>query len=363
MQLATVFSCVRVRGETFAQLSPKVFERMPDGSREDRPDHWLSKRLKTSPGFGYSPFDFGERMSNDLDLWGNFYAYRVWSGDEVVDYIPLEPADVQVKRNLTTLKLEYTVPSMTFKHLGTLTQREILHVKRMSRDGIKGITPIEQCRSTMNLSLDIDQHGSTVFRNGARPSAVMEFPEALDDEQHERLQRDLDTNWNGAKANRTLILESGGKMSPLAMGNRDAQFLESRKFQRTEICGMYRVPPHLIADLERSTNNNIEQQSLEFVMYGVLPDARRVESIFNSIELAGSNFFMEYQIESLIRGDFEGRMKGYQLAIQSGLMTPNFVCQKENWPTDPENGDKRLMMVNVASLEKAVTMPAEGATN
>lgn len=354
MRQATVFACVLVLGEAFAQASPKVYKRLPNGAKEEAPDHWLWSLLREHPCIDLDPFAYQERKNNDLNLDGNHFAYKIKKGGKITELVPLCPTDVTVERNKETRRREYKIDGMATLRKSVFGVEDIFHVHRMSRDGLRGMSPITQCRNTLGLTMAAERHGLNTFTNGASPSGILEFPEKLDEEQYDRLQEDLDTNWNGVKANRTMILESGAKFSVVSLSNKDAQFLETRGFSRSEICGIFRVPPHMVGDLSRSTNNNIEQQALEFIMHGVVPALRRDESVWNSTELKGTPYFLEYNVDALIRGDFKTRMDGYRLAIQHALMTPNEARAKENWPAMP-HGDQLLMMANVISLEKAVT--------
>lgn len=349
MQQATVFSCVKVRSETFAQLSPVVYERLPDGGKRRADEHWLARLLRERPGDEDTPFEFGERLSAEIDLTGNHYRYAVWKGEQIERLIHLPADEVEVTRDPTTRELRYKASGFKVAGREYFTRKEIIHARDLSLDGIKGLSKIEQCRNTVGIQIACERHAGNVFRNGASPNATMEFPHELTDDQHKRLQKDLDENWNGEKSNRTIILESGGKLVPFAIANRDAQFLETRQYGRTEICGIFRVPPHMVADLSRSTFNNIEHQSLEFVMYSILPLARRLESLWNSTLLYGTSFYVEYLIESLVRGDLKTRMDSYARGIQTGIMTPNEVRAKEN--LEPIEGAGGLfMMANVVPI-------------
>lgn len=360
MQQATVFSCVKVRGETFAQLSPVVYERMATGGKRRADEHWLTPLLRSTPGDGETPFEFYETASAELDLYGNHYRYMLWAGGKVEKLIHIPPKDIQVERDKATREIRYKISGMNLPGREYFTRKEIMHWRDLSLDGLTGLSKIGQCRNTVGLQIACERHGSNVFKNGAAPNATMEFPHELTEDQHKRLQEDLDDNWNGKHSNRTMILESGGKLVPFATPNKDAQFLETRQFGRTEICGIFRVPPHMIGDLSRGTFSNIEHQSLEFVMYSILPTARRLESLINSTILAGTNYYVEFLIDSLVRGDIKTRMESYARAISSGIMTPDEARAKENLEPDPSgSGAKLFMMANVVPLESAgQTKPA-----
>lgn len=355
-QYASVYSCMQVRAEGLAQMTPKVYKRKADGGRQEVRDHWLAKLLRNGPSPDMDGFGYGERISLDLDSNGNHFAYKLRKGGEITELVPLTASAVIVDRDPKTRRKTFKSPELTTQLKTEFTSDDIFHVSGLSRDGLRGMSKIEECRHTFSLMAAAERHGIAAFENGAQIGSILKFPEKLEEEQYDRLQKDLDENWRGAKAWRTMLLESGADFVQLGINNKDSQFLETRQYGRTEICGIYRVPPHMIGDLSRSTNNNIEQQALEFVMYGLLPTARRIESVWNSTELADADEYLEYNADALIRGDFKSRMEGYKTGISMGMLTPNEARAKENMPAD-EDGDHLMMMANIVSLERAITAP------
>lgn len=351
---ATVFSCIQVRGEGFAQLGPKVFLRASGDRREEASKHWAWKLWRESPARDMTPFEFQERISNDLDTTGNFLAYKVKSGGAVRELVPLPVAEVKAERNKSTRRVEYTIEGFTAGGRSTFTRDQIFHVRRRSRNGVWGLSPLTECRLAVSGLLAAETHGRATFQNGAHPSGVVEYPEIMDDAEYARLQEDFDRNWNGERAGRTLILEGGAKFVPIAISNKDAQFLEARQAGKSEICGIFRVPPHMVGDLTRSTNNNIEHQGIEWVMWSLLPLARRVETSWNADpDMLSGGVYLEFNVDSVIRGDFKTRMEGYGKAIERGILTPNEVRAMENRPP-MDDGKQLMMMANVTSLEKAI---------
>lgn len=352
-RLATVYSCIKVRGEAFAQMTPKVYTKQADGSRVEDPGHWLSRLLGGCPCADMDSFAYLERVSNDLDKNGNHFAFKKRKGNEVVELIPFCPKDVTVAFDAPTRRRRYTIDGFATPTKREFFRDDIFHVHLMSRDGLRGMSPIEECRNTIGLMGAAERHGLKTFENGALVASILKYPEKLDDDQYKRLQDDLDQNWKGDKAWRTMLLESGASYESIGINNRDSQFLETRQFSRSEICGIYQVPPHRVGDLSRSTNNNIEQQALELVTAGVTPAVNRYESVWNSTELMGTGSYLECNIDVLIRGDFKTRTEGYKTLISMGVMTPNEARAKENMPALPD-GNQLMMMANITSLEKAV---------
>lgn len=360
---ATVFACIRVRGESFAQLPAKFYKSVEDDEREEVKDHWAARLWKRGPVKDCTPFEYLEQISRDLDTDGNHFAYKLKVGGEIKELVPIPPADVTVSLDRATRRL--TFKTTNFKQGGrdTFTRDEIFFVRRASRDGLRGMSPIEECAATIGTVVSAETHGRATFTNGAHPSGVLEYPETLDDEEYQRLQEDFDQNWNGERAGRTLILEGGAKFVPVAISNKDAQFLESRGMGRSEICGIFRVPPHKVADLTRSTNNNIEHQGLEWVTDGVAPDAARVESAWNSMpEMIDDPVYLNFLVDALVRGDLKSRMESYGKAIERGIMTPNEARRLENRRGKP-GGNELMMMANVTSLANAVAAKSPTPTS
>ena len=233
----------------------------------------------------------------------------------------------------------------------------MFHVVGLGFDGLIGHSPIAMAKNAIGLSLAAEEYGSSFFSNSGTPSGVLEHPGVLKEPEKVR------DAWNDAyggsgNAHKVAVLEEGMKFSAISINPQDAQFLETRKFQVNEICRIFRVPPHMIADLEKSSFNNIEQQSLDFVTNTIRPWLVRIEqSIFQQLltEKEQESLFVKFNVDGLLRGDFQSRMNGYAVGIQNGFMSPNDVRELEDLNRIPAElgGDRYLCNGNMIDIGSA----------
>jgi len=246
----------------------------------------------------------------------------------------------------------------------TLNQSSVFHIRGMSSDGYTGISPIEVERQTIGMSLAAQDYGARFYKNDARPGGWIEYPGTFQDgEQKDRFKDSWQDAQTGVNRGRTAILERGMKYHEIAVSNEDAQFIETRRFQVEDIARIFRVPPHKIGHLDKATNNNIEHQGLEFVTDTLMPWLVRFEqAISRDLITPGENdeFFAEFLVDSLLRGDTKSRYESYSLGIQNSILTPNEARVKEN--LDPLPGlDETLQPLNMGKAsdrEQALSLNA-----
>jgi HK97 family phage portal protein len=328
MRVAAVFSCVRVISEDVAKLPLILYRRRPDGGKERATDHPLYRLLHDRPNALQTAFGFREMMQGHVELRGNAFARKVRVRGQLRELLPVNPSTVTVTRRNDWEPL--------YRFEGDAREygrADVLHVAGLSSDGLCGVSPIRLHRESVGLALATLEHGSKLFGNAARPSGVLQVPTALSDAAYDRLKESWETAHGGENMHRTALLEDGTKWQQVGMTSEDAQYLETRKFQRSEIAGIFRVPPHKIADLERSTFSNIEHQSLEYVTDSLLPRLIRWEQRLNADLLTPAEqeeFFFEHLVDGLLRGDSKSRYAAYQSAINTGWMSPNEARIREN---------------------------------
>ena len=230
----------------------------------------------------------------------------------------------------------------------TLAPKDVLHVPGLGFDGLVGYSPIAMAKNAIGMAIACEEYGAKFFANGAAPSGVLEHPGVIKDPS--RVRDAWQSQFGGsANANKVAVLEEGMKYTPISISPEQAQFLETRKFQINEIARIFRVPPHMVGDLEKSSFSNIEQQSLEFVKYTLEPWlvrweqslARALFSIDEKTEL-----FVKFNVEGLLRGDYKSRMEGYATARQNGWMSANDIRELENMERIPEEKGGDLYLVN-----------------
>lgn len=363
MQMTAVYSCVRILAEAVAGLPLHLYRYKEDGGKERAIANNLYHLLHDEPNKEMSSFIFRETLMTHLLLWGNAYAQIIRNGKgEVIALYPLMPNKMQVDRDENgELYYIYTRSSDEAKTMEGvtvyLTPRDVLHIPGLGFDGLVGYSPIAMAKNAIGLAIATEEYGAKFFANGAAPSGVLEHPGTIKDPS--RLRENWNSTFGGsANSGKVAVLEEGMKYTPISISPEQAQFLETRKFQIDEIARIFRVPPHMVGDLEKSSFSNIEQQSLEFVKYTLDPWVIRWEqslsrSLLNEDEKR--KYFFKFNLEGLLRGDYESRMSGYATARQNGWMSANDIRELENLDKIPaeDGGDLYLINGNMLPLNKA----------
>lgn len=363
MQMTAVYSCIRILAEAVAGLPLHLCRYKEDGGKERAIDNNLYHLLHDEPNKEMSSFIFRETLMTHLLLWGNAYAQIIRNGKgEVVALYPLMPNKMQVDRDENgELYYIYTRSSDEAKTMEGvtvyLTPRDVLHIPGLGFDGLVGYSPIAMAKNAIGLAIATEEYGAKFFANGAAPSGVLEHPGTIKDPS--RLRENWNSTFGGsANSGKVAVLEEGMKYTPISISPEQAQFLETRKFQIDEIARIFRVPPHMVGDLEKSSFSNIEQQSLEFVKYTLDPWVIRWEQSLSRALLNEDEkrkYFFKFNLEGLLRGDYESRMSGYAVARQNGWMSANDIRELENMDKIPaeDGGDLYLINGNMLPLNKA----------
>lgn len=353
MRISSVYACVRVLSEDIAKLPLQVFQRTEKG-RERIREGWLVDLLEY-PNPLQTGFEFREMMQSYVELVGNFYAIKTVVRGETRELIPVVPARVQVDFDRRSQRVRYQVywpDGATVE----VPQERMLHVRGQSLDGVMGLSPVAYQREAFGTSLQLTEYGSRLFKYGAMIGGVLEHPKELGEEAAKRLKEDFDAKYSGAgNAHKTILLEEGMKYSKTSMSALDAQYLDSRKFARTDIASIFRVPPHMIGDLERASFSNIEQQALEYIQNALMARLTRLEkrlawSLIKPSEQ--SSHYLEHNVRALLRGDYATRMRGYQTAVLTGWMSRNEVRELENQNPGPDELNEFLQPVNMQTAEQ-----------
>lgn len=363
MQSAAVYACVRILAEAIAGLPLHIYRYRTDGGKERVPLHPLYHLLHDEPNPEMTSFVFRETLMSHLLLWGNAFAQVVRNGrGQAVALYPLLPNKMEVSR-APNGELVYTYrrdaeESRLNPNSGAVTLRrdEVLHVPGLGFDGLVGYSPIAMAKNAIGLSLATEEFGATFFANGANPGGVLEHPGVVKDP--DRLRESWHAQFSGANSHKVAVLEEGLKFHQMSIPPEDAQFLETRKFQIDEIARIFRVPPHMVGDLEKSSFSNIEQQSLEFVKYTLDPWVVRWEqSLQQSLILPSekSAIFIRFNLDGLLRGDYQSRMNGYAVGRQNGWMSANDIRELEDMNRIPaeKGGDLYLVNGNMTKLADA----------
>ena len=363
MQTSAVYACVRVISESVASLPLHVYKYNSDGGKEKAIEHPLYRLLHDEPNGEMTAYSFFEVALTHLLLWGNFYAQIIRNGKgELLGLYPLMPDRMRVDRDEDRhLYYEYTLstddPVENKSQTVILQPEDVLHIPGLSFDGLVGYSPIAMAKQSIGLSIAAEEFGSKFYANSAVPSGILEHPGILKDPAKVR-DSWMSTFGGSANSNKVAVLEKGMKYTPISINPSEAQFLDTRKFQIVEICRIFRVPPHMIASLEGATFSNIEQQSLEYVQYTLRPWLTRLEqAMFRRLftEEEKKTYFIKFNVDGLLRGDYQSRMNGYATARQNGWMSANDIRELENLDRIPAElgGDLYLINGNMTKLEDA----------
>jgi len=363
MQMTAVYSCVRILAEAIAGLPLHLYKYTESGGKEKACDHPLYLLLHDEPNPEMSSFVFRETLMTHLLLWGNAYAQIIRNGKgEVIALYPLMPNKMTVDRDENG-HLYYTYQRANEEaHTmeGTsvkLNPYDVLHIPGLGFDGLVGYSPIAMAKNAIGMAIACEEFGAKFFANGAAPSGVLEHPGTIKDPT--RVRDAWQSQFGGSSnSGKVAVLEEGMKYTPISISPEQAQFLETRKFQINEIARIFRVPPHMVGDLEKSSFSNIEQQSLEFVKYTLDPWVIRWEQSMTRALLTlddKKEYFIKFNLEGLLRGDYQSRMNGYSIARQNGWMSANDIRELENLDRIPAElgGDLYLINGNMLPLGNA----------
>lgn len=363
LQTTAVYACVRILSETIASLPLHVY-RYTEGGKAKDTEHVLYTLLHDEPNPDMTSFVFRETLMSHLLIWGNAYAQilRDRSG-QVIGLYPLLPDQMSVHRSekgkLYYVYNRYEEDNPNFQEKGSivLSQEEVLHIPGLGFDGLIGYSPIALAKNAVGMTLACEEYGASFFGNGANPGGVLEHPGILKDPGKVR------DSWNAVyqgtrNAHKVAVLEEGMSYKQIGIPPEEAQFLETRKFQINEIARLFRIPPHMVGDLEKSSFSNIEQQSLEFVKYTLDPWVVRFEQALKKSLLLPEEkktHFIKFNVDGLLRGDYQSRMNGYAIGRQNGWLSTNDIRELEELnPISPEEGgDLYLINGNMTKLKDA----------
>nr|DAJ87707.1 MAG TPA: Portal [Caudoviricetes sp.] len=372
MQTTAVYACVRILAEAIASLPLHVYEYQNDGGKKLVHNHPLYYLLHDEPNPEMTSFVFRETLMSHLLIWGNAYAQIIRDGaGRVLGLYPLLPDKMEVQRddrgNIYYVYSRNSDENPMFKEYGNikLKAEDVLHIPGLGFDGLIGYSPIAMAKNAVGMTLACEEYGASFFANGANPGGVLEHPGVLKDPSKVR------ESWNSVyrgvnNAHKIAVLEEGMKYQQIGIPPEEAQFLETRKFQINEIARLYRIPPHMVGDLDKSSFSNIEQQSLEFVKYTLDPWVIRWEqSLQRSLLLPGEKgkYFIKLNVDGLLRGDYQSRMNGYAVGRQNGWFSANDIREMENMNPIPDEEGGNLYLVNGAMTKLADAGAFAGADN
>ncbi len=378
MQTTAVYACVRILSEAIASLPIHVYSYKDGGGKQMEVNHPLYHLLHDEPNPEMTSFTFREVMMSHVLIYGNAYAQIIRDGTgKVLALYPLLPNCMDIERD-DKGKLYYVYtkqgeenPKIPDGGQVVLNYEDVLHIPGLSFDGLKGYSPIAIAKGAVGLMIAADEYGSSFFKNGANPGGVLEHPGVL--KNPDKVRESWNSVYQGSgNAHRVAVLEEGMHFNPISLKPDEMQFLETRKFQLDEIARLYRIPPHMIGDLEHATFSNIENQSLEFVKYTLDPWVIRFEQAFQKALFLPSEkgkYIIKLNVDGLLRGDYASRMQGYNTGRMGGWFSANDIREMEDLNPIPDEEGGNLYLINGAMCkledagiyagERQPTPPAE----
>jgi HK97 family phage portal protein len=343
MRISAVFACVKVLAESVAMLPLVVYDK--DMGRETpAANHPLHRLLARAPNEWQTSFQFRLMMMYHLALRGNAFAFKDMNYAGIITrLIPFHPDRVRVYRLPGVAgPLVYEVRDPWTSELTRYNQDQILHLRGLTSDGVIGLSPIAAQRETLGGALGAQDYANRMWANDAKPAGVITAPGKVSEQAAKNIKQSWQTLFSGPNIHKTAVLEEGMKYERIQLSQGDVQWLDTRKFQVNDIARIFRVPPHMIGDLTRSTNNNIEHQGIEFVTQALMPWIENWEQqICHDLMTPDEQeqYGVSFIEDALLRGDQKSRFDAYAVARQWGWMSANEIRRKERMqPLDADDG-------------------------
>lgn len=359
MNIAAVYACIRILSNHVAMLPLNLYQETR-GKKKKIHDHPIAKLIEIRPNPYMTPFQFKQTMEAHRQLYGNAYAEIEWGKDGYPKALwilnPLVTKVVMEKDNNGNLKKYWVQTSLVNGQVVYLPYESILHIKGLSTNGIVGKSPIDVARETIGIQIAGQKFTGKFYANGTMSSGVLKVPQALNPEAKQVIRQEWEKFNNGLdNSHRVAILDAGLDYQSLGIKQCDAQYIETQKFSIAEIARIFNVPPHMLADLERATFSNIEQQSLEFVRDTLSPlliswEQELQYRLFTEEEIEIKKYYFKYNLNSLLRGDSTNRAAYYEKMINLGIYSINEVRELED-KDKIKNGDKHYMSLNYIDID------------
>jgi HK97 family phage portal protein len=338
-----VYACVRIISETIGSLPLMVYDRLPNGGKKRRINDRWHILLHDAPNDTQTAMEFREQMQAALCLRGNAYAQIIRNADGFpISLIPLSPDAVTPRWQGGRIVYDHRTES----GLRTFQKPDIFHIKGRSSDGLVGRSVLKDAREAFGVAIATQNYASKFWRNDATPGMILKHPTKLSPEGKKSLKESWDSAFGGEGQRGTAVLTEGMTVERLTVTAEDSQFLETRKLSRSEIAGIFGVPPHMIGDLDKATFSNIEHQAIQFVTMSIRPWLVRWEQALYQQVIIGTNTFAEFAVEGLLRGDIKSRYDAYAVGRNWGWLSVNDIRALENMnPIDA--GDVYLQPLNM----------------
>lgn len=360
MQMVAVYSCIDILARTVGSLPLYLYKRLPGGGKELVRKHPLFSLMRRKPNPEMTAMRYRSTLQGHLASWGNAYSYIDWGGNGYPKAVwPIRPDRVDVTRKNGSLEYKY-YPGSEDRKLSkgfTIPNENMLHIPGFGFDGLVGYSPISLAREAVGLGLATEEFGARFFGSGTHPGMIVEHPSKMSAQAHANLKQSLQETYSGlGNSHRLMLLEEGMKANKIVIDPKDSQFLETRKFQINEICRLYHIPPHMLADVEKSTSwgSGIEEQNIGFITHTMRPWFVLWEEELSRVlllEREQEDFFFEFDLMALLRGDSEKRWNAYIMGKRNGILNADEIRNWENLnPIEGGKGREYIVEKNMIGL-------------
>ena len=350
LQSPTFFAAVTGISRTIAQLPLDVVQRDADGVQHKVKNHPLYRLLVIRPNEWQSRYEYWMVVATNLLMHNVFYAFKnqVANG-RILNLHPLTPDSVTPEQR-PDMKMEYRV---AYKDgtIEVVPGNKIHRILLQSADGINPISPIESLKESLGLEIAAEKFGANMFNNGAIPNMILKHPSTFkDNEVYTRFKE----TWESAnKKGGTAILEEGMDVEKVQHSANESQFLETRKLNRSVIAGAMNLSPHRVGDLSRANFSNVENLSLEYVVYSVMPILIAIETAITRDlipEGQQGSLFVKFNVDGLLRGDTKTRAEALKLMRESGIINANeWRAMEDMNPIEGDAGEIYIRPLNMQS--------------
>lgn len=353
LQITTVYKCVNKISKTLASLPYNVYQYLPGGGKEKAPDHHLQSVIHTRANRLMTAMDFRRAMQGSYLLWGNAYAQIIRNGlGQIIELWPFMPDRMKVEIIKNRMVYEYTYKNGSTK---IFQEKDVWHLRDFSIDGLVGLSKISQERECLGLAKATERFGSKFFGNTAKATGLLRHPNKLSDSARDNLKKSVKEQISGENILGMFVIEEGMEWQQISIPPDDAQFLETRKYQDVDICGIFDISPTKVWILDRATYSNIEHLSIEFVTDTLLSDIIYWEQKADYELLPEGDrgkYFTKHVLDGLLRGDTTARGEFYSKMFNNASLSPNDIRELED-KNPYKGGEKYYVPLNMIPVESA----------
>lgn len=365
MRVGAVYACVLVLSQSVAQLPCHLYKTKGDTKQRDA-ENPLYQLIHDQPNEWMTSYDFKQLAMVHLLLRGNSIWLKTVVNGTVKELIPVHPDLLEDIVQDENYRIIYKIKRPKTQKTDEIPASRLLHLRGLSMNGFTGLNPIAYAREMIGLSIATEKHGATLFSNGTKLGGILKHPNKISPAAAQRLEESFSEKYGGvANAHKTVLLEEGMEWTAITMTAEDSQFLESRKYQRSEIAGFYRVPSHMINDLEKATFSNVEHLDLAFVKHSLTPWLVNIEQTLKKDLMTTAEkkkLYFKFNVEGLLRGDIKSRNEAHQKAVDGGWLSPNEIREMEDRNPYP-GGDEYRKPLNMGTAGGDDNEPQNTATN